>query len=424
MEKHTKAKESISISVVLFRGKILADGSHPLMIRLYKQGVVKYKAVGYSCKPNQWDARKCRANDLHPQQVNLNLDLSTKLTELDAELFKLNTNKLKVSPDRIIKVLVPETSPNITVDEFWKIHIENLNSAGQYGTADTHKESAIRFAKFRKGKKTSFESVDCSMLQKYEFHLRKDGLKDTSISTRFRDLRRIYRLAISSKLVSLTEYPFGRKDEADKFCIGKFKTRTKKRAISESDLKELKNHFIDPVAEPKLFNAKNFWMFSYYTAGTPFVDLIHLTWSNIYNNRITYSRKKNGTQVEVSITAPAQEILDHYYINSGGDQTNYIFPVLDQNTHITAKQIKYRREKVLNEYNHSLHELEKRLKIPYGCLTSYTARHTSFTNLKRMGATLEQIQELANHQDSKTTKIYVADLPKDDNDLLNRLIIE
>ncbi len=424
MEKYTKAKESISVSAVLFRGKTLADGSHPVMIRLYKQGVVKYKSIGYSCKPKQWDKRKCRANEFHPQQNDLNFKISEMFRDLDAEIFVLNNKKLKVSPDRIVKVLNPETSPNITVEDFWNQHIDNLKSAGQYGTADTHKESCIRFSKFRKNKKTSFESIDCSMLNKYEFHLRKDGLKDTSISTRFRDLRRIYRLAIASKLVSLTEYPFGRKDEADKFCIGKFKTRTKKRAVSEHDLKELKNLFIDPVAEPKLFNAKNYWMFSYYTAGTPFVDMIHLKWSNIYNNKITYARKKNGTQVEVSISTPAQKILDHYYINSGGNQSNYIFPVLDQNLHVTSIQIKNRREKVLNEYNLALHELEKRLNVPYGCLTSYTARHTSFTTLKRLGATIEQIQELANHQDTKTTKIYIADLPKDDNDLLNRLIIE
>lgn len=424
MEKYTKAKESISISAVLFRGKNLADGSHPVMIRIYKQGEVKYRSIGYSCKPKQWDKKNCQANEFHPDHVNLNYKLINMKDALYKEIFILNHKNLKVSPDRIIKVITPETSPSISVEDFWRQHINNLKTAGQYGTADTHQESCIRFSKFRKNKKTTFESIDCTMLNKYEFHLRKDGLKDTSISTRFRDLRRIYRLAIASKLVSLSEYPFGRKDEADKFCIGKFKTRTKKRAISETDLKELKNLFFDPIAEPKLFNAKNYWMFSYYTAGTPFVDMIHLKWSNIYNNKITYARKKNGTQVEVSITSPAQKILDHYYINSGGNQLNYIFPVLDHNIHITPKQIKYRREKVLNEYNHALHEIEKRLNVPNGCLTSYTARHTSFTWLKKRGATLEQIQELANHQDSKTTKIYIADLPKDDNDLLNRLIID
>jgi integrase len=225
-------------------------------------------------------------------------------------------------------------------------------------------------------------------------------------------------------LVSLSEYPFGRRDEADKFCIGKFKTRTKKRAISETDLKELKSLFIDPIAEPKLFNAKNYWMFAYYTAGTPFVDMIQFKWSNIYNNILSYARQKNGKQVDVPITAPAQKILDHYYINSGGNQSNYIFPVLDQNLHVTSKQIKNRREKVLNEYNHALHEIEKRLNVPYGYLTSYTARHTSFTTFKRKGATIEEVQRLANHESSQTTKIYIDDLPSDDTDLLNLLIIE
>jgi integrase len=424
MEKYTKAKESISISVVLYRAKTLADGSHPIMIRLYKQGVVKYKSIGYSCKPNQWDQKKSRANELHQDYIKLNFKISDSIRDLDAEINELNNKKLKVSPDRIIKVLTPETSPNITVEDFWNQHIDNLKSAGQYGTADTHKESCIRFSKFRKNKKTSFESIDCSMLNKYEFLLRKDGLKDTSISTRFRDLRRIYRLAIASKLVSLAEYPFGRKDDLDKFCLGKFKTGTKKRAISEKDFKELKRLFIDPIAEPKLFNAKNYWMFSYYTAGTPFVDMIHLKWINIYDNILSYARKKNGKQVDVPITAPAQKILDHYYINSGGNQSNYIFPVLDHNLHVSSIQIKNRREKVLNEYNQALHELEKRLNVPYGYLTSYTARHTSFSTLKRKGATMEEIQNLANHESSKTTKIYIDSLPINDTDLLNRLITD
>ena len=43
-----------TVKVILFKSKKLAKGEHPVMLRVNKDRIRKYFALGYSCKPEQW----------------------------------------------------------------------------------------------------------------------------------------------------------------------------------------------------------------------------------------------------------------------------------------------------------------------------------------------------------------------------------
>ena len=49
-----------TVNVVLFKSKTLADGSHPLMIRVCKDNKKKYKSIGVSILPQFWDFEKSK----------------------------------------------------------------------------------------------------------------------------------------------------------------------------------------------------------------------------------------------------------------------------------------------------------------------------------------------------------------------------
>ena len=85
---------------------------------------------------------------------------------------------------------------------------------------------------------------------------------------------------------------------------------------------------------------------------------------------------------------------------------DYIFPILDKRVHITPQQIFNRTHKVLRKVNRELKVLGEMidLLIP---LTTYVARHTYATVLKRSGVNIAIISESLGHSDLSTTQIYL-----------------
>jgi integrase/recombinase XerD len=414
------------ITPILFKSKKLADGSHPIMIRVHANGVRKYITTGQKCKPQDWDAKKSCVKPRHPDHVQINLHISQMMDTVNSEVFELKKKKSKVTADRLLKVLAPDAGPTITVLKFWEYHIAELKKAGQIGTSMVHKESRARFSKFLKGRDISFEAIDTTLLQKYAVRLRADGMKDTSIHLRFRDLRAIYRRAASRRIVNMMEYPFGGKnDQPMKFWIGQFKTVTRKRAIGEASIRKIISLEIDPVNDADTFNARHYFMLSYYMGGMPWADMIRIRWRDIDfdSQSLTYIRVKTNQPVHVNLSQPAINILNYYHMLTGRDTNNYALPVLNYQLNVTQTQIRDKRQKVLKNVNRSLHTIEERIGLPSGMLTSYVARHTAATQAKRKGATKEQIGRMMNHHDLKTTDIYVDSLPSDD-DIHGLLIIE
>ena len=50
-----KTKMSETVNVVYYKSKSLWDGSHPLMVRVCKDGKKKYQSIGISILPSHWD---------------------------------------------------------------------------------------------------------------------------------------------------------------------------------------------------------------------------------------------------------------------------------------------------------------------------------------------------------------------------------
>ena len=80
-----------------------------------------------------------------------------------------------------------------------------------------------------------------------------------------------------------------------------------------------------------------------------------------------------------------------------------------------------RIKKSLKEFNLDLKQIQKLLNIEEK-LTSYSARHTSFQALRDKNVPVEDISELAGHQDLKTTKHYIKSLPSRILDYVNDLL--
>ena len=104
------------------------------------------------------------------------------------------------------------------------------------------------------------------------------------------------------------------------------------------------------------------------------------------------------------LTEQAQEIIDKYRTDQVAE--DYIFPILDRHRHTTERQILDRVKKALRHVNRRLHELSVEIGL-HTPLTTYVARHTYATVLKRSGVSVALISESLGHSDLSPTQIYL-----------------
>ncbi|WP_337043905.1 tyrosine-type recombinase/integrase [Emticicia sp. 17c] len=85
---------------------------------------------------------------------------------------------------------------------------------------------------------------------------------------------------------------------------------------------------------------------------------------------------------------------------------NYVFPFLDINKHTSAISIDNRLRKTKRQVNEDLKELATLAKIETN-LTTYVARHTFATVLKRSGVSTSLISEMMGHDSEAITQVYL-----------------
>jgi site-specific recombinase XerD len=115
--------------------------------------------------------------------------------------------------------------------------------------------------------------------------------------------------------------------------------------------------------------------------GINFIDIANLKWENIKNERLEYTRLKTKEDFSVALMLPAIKFLDYYKKLAFDENNTYIFPILS-NTYKTPQSIRNRLVKMLRIVNQDLKTIGENAKISEK-LTTYVARHSFATNLKK-----------------------------------------
>lgn len=380
-----------TVNVVLFKSKTLADGSHPLMIRLCKDNKKKYKSLNISLHAQYWDAEKnkpkrnCPNKDLIQKLINDKVNLYTE------HILDLKTTNRKFTIANLIDK-VNGISSSCTVSELFEIHIKQLIQESRLKYASTFRELKNSLLEFNFHLDILFSDIDVTWLKNYEAWLRNKGLAPNSIGVRFRTLRAIYNRAIEEKIVKQEYYPFRT------YKVSKLHEETMKRAISKSDLKNI-IYYKTNDSHTQL--AIDIFYFSYLCAGINFTDIAHLTIDNLIDNRLVYSRRKTKKLIKIPLQDEALNIIDKYSQAKGF----YLFPFLSE-FHITDIQKKDRIEKSLKRVNKALKAIGEELSLPIK-LTTYVARHSFATVLKRSGVSTSIISESLGHSNEKVTQVYL-----------------
>lgn len=386
-----------SLSVVCYKSKRLSNGESPLMLQVSKGGKRQYQSLGVSVNPKFWDFSKNKPKSNCPNReyilkliLNKQAELQQRMLELNAEQKEYTTTTLLHDEHRKFELK--------TVKQFYQELIEQYKANEKCGNRLIYKSSYNSINVFTNGNlEIPFSAIDVAWLNKYEKWLRSKGNKETTMSLMFRTLRSAYNKAIESKCARKSDYPF------NDYRISKFDVSTEKRAIAKADVLKFSTDVHSIGKQQYVQLSKDIFIFSYLCGGINFTDIANLTKDNIIEGkRLHYIRQKTGKLIKLGLSEEALKIIKRYAVESKG----YLFPILNAQLHKTPLQKQNRIHKMLGKVNKNLKLLAAQLGVEAN-LTTYVARHSFASVLKKSGVNIALISEALGHSDLTTTQIYL-----------------
>ena len=382
---------STTVNVVCYKSKVLKNNESPLMIRVCKDRKMKYQSLGISILPKYWDFKANKPTSKCPNKEYIERLIAEKVKVYTDKVIEFKSQEKEFTATSLMEK-VNKPVKRKTVQEVFNQYIQELESANRLRYADMYKCTMHSLIKFNKHLDIPFSDMDTIWLKRYEVWLQSQGLAINTLGTRFRHLRVIYNFAREEKIVKSEYYPF------NSFKVSKLSQTTAKRSIQKGEILSVLNY---QGQTPLECLAIDLFTFSYLAAGINFGDIARLTKDNILENRLIYIRKKTQKQIKVSLQEQAIKLIQKYSM----PDNPYLFPILS-NFHKTEQQKVNRIHKIIAKVNKSLKEIGERLNIPID-LTTYVARHSFATVLKRSGVNTSLICEALGHSSERVTQIYL-----------------
>lgn len=386
------------ISVTCYRSKILSNGEAPLMVKITKNGKRSLKTLGISLNPKYWDFERDKPKSNCPNRTYIVSIITNALQKYQAIQLDMETKNEDYTASEILADTAIKTRL-VTVEDFLTSHIQQLRDNGKVGNSYAYLNLRTTLQNYY-GKKLNFlfNAIDVSFCNKFESWMRKNKFEETTMHYYFRTLRATYNKAIESQCANREKTPFV------EYKLSRFNTKTKKRALSKDNVKKILEMNSSAMTE-KARLAHDVFSFSYYCGGISLVDVANLSLTNIIDGRLIYERQKTHGMINLVMLDEAKTIIARY--SSHQKKAGYLFPILDNRVHITPMQKHNRIRKLCRQINSELHIIAANLGIKED-VTTYVARHSFATVLKKSGVNIGIISQALGHQDIKTTQIYLS----------------
>jgi len=229
------------------------------------------------------------------------------------------------------------------------------------------------------------------------------GKSLTTVGVYLRNLRTLFNQAISNNIVKESKYPFGK----TKYQIPS--GVNVKKALEKNDIIKIFKYEAEDMSYEAL--AKDIWIFSYLCSGINICDILRLKDENLDETRIIFIRKKtsgssrrNHLKPVLVRRNPAINAIIKKWRTLPSNSGPHIFPILNgvedqEKEYLIIKQF----TKLVNKH---MNKIAKEVGIDKK-VTTYTARHSFATILKRAGAPIEYISESLGHSNLKVTENYL-----------------
>lgn len=292
---------------------------------------------------------------------------------------------------------------------------KEMRAAGRISTAITFECCLKSLKEFTAKEKFPFNRVTVKFLKDYEKWMltpraiKTKAIKDketlkvnsrTTVGIYLRNVRTVFNQVNPTGVI----YPFGKSKEG-LYSIPKGKNT--KKALTQADIAKIAAY---QVASGTIeCRSRDYWLFSYLCNGINIKDMARLKYANIKGEKIILIRAKTAstvedeTTIEIMITKQIGRIIDRWG-NKPATPDQYIFPILKIGM---APVDEYKAiQQAVHTINNNMENICSEIKIDR--VTTYGARHSFATVLKRSGASIEFISESLGHRNKQTTQNYLA----------------
>ncbi len=396
MYKHSI--HGVTISTILEKSKASPNGECPVKTLVIHKRAKKYFNTGKTLTEKEWDRLPTtKAADLQEkrEEIRISFEIIKKhVVELLAD-DKFSLENLDISLKR---------SAGKTLNELIEEKISQCREAERIGTMQAFQTTLTNIVKY-KGTAIQIDNVTQEWLKGLEEFMSGAGRSITTVAINMRNIRTMMNVAKKRGLIREMQYPFGE----DKYVI---KTEEgKKKALDMKQIAKIQGFH---CTDEKMMMSRDIWLFIYFCNGINIADLIHLKFKDIIDGEIDYIRAKtrNTTKtvrhVRAVITDDMQEIIDRW--GNAPLPDNYIFNLIE---HTKDAELEMSRKGWFNKkFNRDMKLIGAAVGVPG--VTSYTARHSYATVLKRKGANIAYISESLGHTSLATTQFYLDSFDKDE----------
>ena len=361
----------------------------------------------YSILPEEWDSETNSIRTDIPGKEEEYNDIKEEL-ELGIQVFKevefiLNKQKKPYTIDDFIDFYM-EKGHRLTFFGYMQEEIENWKAKNKLRTAETYTTTLYSTKRFFHDKNILLKEIDSPMIQKYEQFLLNTGITRNSTSFYMRILRAAYNRAVKEGIIEdLTPFK--------KVYTGV--DETVKIVISEERLKQIKN--LDLSISQDLSWARDMFMFSFYTRGMSFIDIMFLKKNDFIQDMLLYRRHKNKQQLAIKWEPCMQDIVDRYKSEPDSPYLlNGIDPKFDE-----RKQYKT----LLYKTNQSLKIISELIGLDFQ-LSMNVARHTWANLAHEKGVSATVIGEGLGNDHEDFIRLYLASMKNPEVDRVSKMLID
>lgn len=397
MKPYSYSKDGVTVAAILDNRRKLANGEYPVKIRVTHKRTRSYFPTGKSMSEENWERLPItRLQSL----LTLRKDIENSF-----ELIRAAVEDIASKGDFSIDALNArmKMAGNASVNAMIKSKEEDLRSSGHISTADVYQCLLGVFQRFIR-REVTLDQLTVPFLRELDQFMRDEGKSQTTISIYMRSLRSIANLCKASGLIKESAFPFGK---------GKYEIQEgegRKLALSLEQIGQVARYDDGSVATAKY---RDYWMFLYFCNGINVADFVKLRYRDISGGEIHFIRQKTErTQrvrktISVVISPEMQAIIDRWGCPAGSE---YIFPILDGKE--TPERLKRKTQYTTRAINKRMSTVGAALGI--GNISTYTARHSFATVLKRAGVNIAYISESLGHQNIQTTEHYLASFEQEE----------
>lgn len=394
------SRDGVSVLTILDARRAKKSGLFPIKVQVVFRRKQKYYSTGKELSKEDW-RKLLKAKSMLLTEVRSDVESSFSIIKQQInELIQIGEFSFEV-----LSIRLGRHTKEMNLRNAFHLKMEELKENEQASTYLNYR-STLKSLECFGGVHIPLDRITVDWLKRCERFWISEGKSYASVSIYFRSLKCILNRAIQDGILKESSFPFGK----NKYEIPEGAGR--KLALT---LPEIRSVICYQDETEDLEEFRDLWFFSYLCNGINFMDLLFLQYSNVIDGEICFVRSKTSRttkhykEIRATLTPEMWNIIQKWGNPNISPQTP-IFKYA-KGTENAFERIRLVRQ-IITKCNRRLKKIAQGTGLTQ--LTTYTARHSFATVLKRGGAKTSYISESLGHSNLAVTENYLACFEKEE----------